>query len=219
MDPNRLKCMCGETYNVSDFQNHFGKCQQFKAEFKDFDSKFGELLKAYSEPKEKLLIVRFLLKLYIAVIEKKLKKYYDNLNKSSQAPNPNMINPPAPAPVPAQVGAPQFNPNLNQNPMQNPPIQQQNNINMGSNMQQNNQNNGPQGYPDFNKQNNNPPSFNNYQQQYASQMQKMGQNPNPVQNLQSQQNQLQNPFRKNEEQNNNNNNNMPKQNSEMDGYN
>ena len=216
MDPNRLKCMCGETYNVSDFQNHFGKCQQFKAEFKDFDSKFGELLKAYSEPKEKLLIVRFLLKLYIAVIEKKLKKYYDNLNKSSQAPNPNMINPPAPAPVPAQVGAPQFNPNLNQNPMQNPPIQQQNNINMGSNMQQNNQNNGPQGYPDFNKQNNNPPSFNNYQQQYASQMQKMGQNPNPVQNLQSQQNQLQNPFRKNEEQNNNNNNNMPKQNSEMD---
>ena len=93
MDPNKLKCMCGETFNVNDFQNHFGKCQQFKAEFKDFDSKFGELLKAYSEPKEKLLIVRYLLKLYIAVIEKKLKKYYDNLSKSSQAPNPNVINP------------------------------------------------------------------------------------------------------------------------------
>ena len=84
-------------------------------------------------------------------------------------------------------------PHMNANPFYFFPFPmpniQQNNINMGSNMQQNNQNNGPQGYPDFNKQNNNPPSFNNYQQQYASQMQKMGQNPNPVQNLQSQQNQ------------------------------
>ena len=184
MDPNKLKCMCGETFNVNDFQNHFGKCQQFKAEFKDFDSKFGELLKAYSEPKEKLLIVRYLLKLYIAVIEKKLKKYYDNLSKSSQAPNPNVINPPAPAPVPAVV--PQFNPN----PVQNPQMQQPNNFQ---------QNNNPQNYPELNKENNNPPQFNMNQPQM----------PNPFinqQNQQNRQNQIQNPWRKNNEQNINNSN-------------
>ena len=74
MDQTKLKCMCGESFLPNDFTKHFGGCQQFKAEFKEFDSKFGELLKAYSEPKEKLLIVRYLLKLYIAVIEKKIKK-------------------------------------------------------------------------------------------------------------------------------------------------
>ena len=63
MDQTKLKCMCGESFLPNDFTKHFGGCQQFKAEFKEFDSKFGELLKAYSEPKEKLLIVRYLLKL------------------------------------------------------------------------------------------------------------------------------------------------------------
>ena len=122
MDQNMIKCMCGKEFIENDFVKHFGGCQPFKAEFKDFDSKFGELLKAYSEPKEKLLIVRYLLKLYIVVIEKKLVKYYSNINNN----NNHMMNPPAPAPAPAvmrQEPQPRFN-----NPPQyqnNPPPQQQ----------------------------------------------------------------------------------------------
>ena len=115
MDQNRLKCMCGETFSSAEFTKHFGQCQQFKAEFKEFDSKFGELLKAYSEPKEKLLIVRFLLKLYIAVIEKKLKKYYDSVNNKD-------IKGGVPAPVhfpdPAQESNPQPQNNENKMPVE-----------------------------------------------------------------------------------------------------
>ena len=171
MDPNRIKCMCGETFNVGDFQNHFGKCQQFKAEFKDFDSKFGELLKAYSEPKEKLLIVRFLLKLYIAVIEKKLKKYYDNVNKSQSQGNPPFgMNPPAPAPAPGPMSNPPPIQNISNFQHQLNNLNPNNNINNYSNNMQNisnnnmpgigndnykpnqfNQNSKPNAYPDFNK--------------------------------------------------------------------
>ena len=192
MDPNKIKCMCGETFNGNDFQNHLGKCQQFKAEFKEFDSKFGELLKAYSEPKEKLLIVRYLLKLYIAIIEKKLKKYYDNLSKSSKASNSNVINPVAPAPAPAVV--PQFNSNP-----QNPQMQPPNNFQQNSN---------PQNYSDLNKENDSHPQFsNNMNQQNIPQMSNPFINQQNIQNQQNQQNQLQNPWRKNSEKNINNSNN------------
>ena len=74
-----VKCMCGDIFTFPNFQKHFRNCLRFKAEFKEFDYKIGELLKAYSEPKEKLLIVRFLLKLYISVIEKKILKYYNDI--------------------------------------------------------------------------------------------------------------------------------------------
>jgi len=111
--------MCGETFSSNDFTKHFGGCQQFKAEFKEFDSKFGELLKAYSEPKEKLLIVRFLLKLYIAVIEKKLKKYYDNINRENPAGINNMNPPPVHFPNPANENA-----NLNNNSNNNNNVSQ-----------------------------------------------------------------------------------------------
>ena len=67
--------MWGQIFTNNEFSKHFGGCQQFKAEFEEFDSKCGALLKAYSEPKEKLLIVRFLLKHHYVVIDKKLKNY------------------------------------------------------------------------------------------------------------------------------------------------
>ena len=118
MDQNKLKCMCGETFTQNDFTKHFGGCQQFKAEFKEFDSKFGELLKAYSEPKEKLLIVRFLLKLYITVIEKKLKKYYDSINRENPGGVNNMNPPPVHFPNPANENNNNMNNNSNNNASQ-----------------------------------------------------------------------------------------------------
>ena len=76
MDQRKITCVCGQKFAEEEFQRHFSSCQPFKSQFKEFDSKFGELLKSYSEPKERLLIVKFLLKQYINVIDKKLKKYY-----------------------------------------------------------------------------------------------------------------------------------------------
>ena len=74
MEEIMIKCMCGQQFSESEFLKHFRNCLQFKNEFKKFDSTLGELIKEYSQPKEKLLIVRFLLKQYIEVIGRKLKK-------------------------------------------------------------------------------------------------------------------------------------------------
>ena len=91
MDQKKITCVCGQKFVEEEFQSHFNSCHPFKSQFKEFDSKFGELLKSYSEPKERLLIVKFLLKQYINVIDKKLKKYYSNLaqNPPLQVPNNN----------------------------------------------------------------------------------------------------------------------------------
>ena len=194
MDQTKLKCMCGESFLPNDFTKHFGGCQQFKAEFKEFDSKFGELLKAYSEPKEKLLIVRYLLKLYIAVIEKKLKKYYDNVNKENPAMVNNM-NPPAPV----QMSHPpneNVNNNLNHNNINNnyPPFQNNNNHNNNMMMNQPqinqnlNQNQNQNNYPNISVNLNPPLKIQNPWQKKSGN--EVNQNPfsNPVQ-----QNQNQNP--------------------------
>ena len=98
MDRRPLICECGEEFNEDDFAKHFGTCTEFKMQFKDFDQKFGELLKAYSEPKERLRIVKFLLKQYINVIEQKLKQYFSKFEKkhnsyhSKQEKNSNILN-------------------------------------------------------------------------------------------------------------------------------
>ena len=58
MDQRKLSCSCGQQFTEEEFIRHYGGCQPFKQQFKEFDSKFGELLKSYSEPKENLLIVK-----------------------------------------------------------------------------------------------------------------------------------------------------------------
>jgi len=78
MEQIKLSCACGAIFTEEEFANHFRECRPFKNVFREFDYKFGDLLKSYSEPKEKLLIVRFLLKQYINVIDKKLERMYKN---------------------------------------------------------------------------------------------------------------------------------------------
>ena len=84
MDQRKLTCVCTQQFTEEEFLRHYGSCSLFKTQFKEFDSKFGELLKAYSEPKERLLIVKFLLKQYINVIDKKLNKYFASLVKNQE---------------------------------------------------------------------------------------------------------------------------------------
>ena len=69
----QIRCKCGKTMINEEFGMHYKKCNDFKKEFKKFDESFSSLLKTYSEPKENLLILMFLLKQYIIVLTKKIK--------------------------------------------------------------------------------------------------------------------------------------------------
>ena len=73
MTDNNVKCKCNSVCSEEEFIRHFGKCEDFRKNFKTFDSSFGELLKQHSEPKENLLIIRVLLKQYVLLLDKKIK--------------------------------------------------------------------------------------------------------------------------------------------------
>lgn len=70
---SEIKCKCGQLFKEADFEKHFSRCEGFKNYFKEFDSKFGDLLKRFSEEKENLFIIRILLKQYVGVLERKIK--------------------------------------------------------------------------------------------------------------------------------------------------
>ena len=76
MDQLKITCECNQSFTQEDFAKHFEKCRDFKKYFNEFDSKFSYLLKQYSQPKERLLIMHFLLKQYTKIIEEKLLKLY-----------------------------------------------------------------------------------------------------------------------------------------------
>ena len=85
MEQNILKCICNNKYKESEFKSHFTKCFQFKEYFNDFDYKLSELIKIYSEPKDNLLLINYLLKLYTVVIENKIKESFPNYYNISSA--------------------------------------------------------------------------------------------------------------------------------------
>ena len=62
MDQKKITCLCSLRFTEEEFKRHFDSCQPFRSQFKQFDSIFGEILKLYSQPKERLLILKFLLK-------------------------------------------------------------------------------------------------------------------------------------------------------------
>ena len=83
-----IECKCGEIMEESNFSIHFKKCPEFKKYYRKFDESFSLLLKNFSEPKENLLVIRFLLKQYIIVLGKKIKGHFieitDALSKASK---------------------------------------------------------------------------------------------------------------------------------------
>ena len=80
MEQNIYKCICKNKFKESEFKSHFTKCIQFKEYFGDFDYKLSELIKIYSEPKDNLFLINYLLKLYVFVVEKKIKESFPNYN-------------------------------------------------------------------------------------------------------------------------------------------
>ena len=91
MESNKIKCICNETFALSNFHNHFGKCPQFITEFKDFDLTLSKMLLSYSKQKEKLIIVKYLFKLYIEMINNKLKND-DNIKKNKELSTSLILN-------------------------------------------------------------------------------------------------------------------------------
>lgn len=100
-----INCKCNQDFTESDFIKHYGICSEFKSYFKQFDNKFGELLKNYSEEPKNMFIIRILLNQYICIVEKKLKQKFNvtfnnnideihNLNNKINSLN-NNINPEA----------------------------------------------------------------------------------------------------------------------------
>ena len=74
MENPLIKCKCDTEFNENDFIKHYGSCNYFKNYFKEFDTKFGELLKTYSEEPTNMFIIRFLLNQYNTILEKKIKQ-------------------------------------------------------------------------------------------------------------------------------------------------
>ena len=231
MDQNKITCACGQQFLEEEFGKHFGVCQPFKQQFKEFDSKFGELLKSYSEPKERLLIVKFLLKQYITVIDKKLKKYFASLGQNQSQPSFQDGNVPpsiggigAPPGMGINMGGSSQNqykagnsqlfsnsnpsPNMmNQNPYSNNNPYKQNNQNQGNPYQNQNQGNPyqnqNQGNPYQNQNQGNPYQNQNQGNPYQNQNQS-----NPYQNQNQSnpyqnQNQNDNPYKQSQKQNDN----------------
>ena len=84
MDQRKIKCECKKDFDTEEFSKHFVSCKDFKNIFNEFDSRMAYILKKYAEPKERLLIIHFLLKQYINVIERKIGKYLS----ASEPPKP-----------------------------------------------------------------------------------------------------------------------------------
>ena len=77
-----IKCICGTIFELSDFKNHFTECDKFKECFNDFDNQLSKFIQSYSKPKEQLLIIKFILKLYIKMIDKQIRGNYVEISKA-----------------------------------------------------------------------------------------------------------------------------------------
>ncbi len=153
-NPNYIKCKCEEVFEERDFTKHFPACVHFKNHFKTFDTKFGEILREFSEPKENLLIVRVLLSQYNTMIENKIKQMGINVGPSNV--NNQMKQPGFPHGVNNNPQQMNNNIPINNNPIRQPQ-QSGNNINANNNINVGNFN---QSQPNnFNKENviNQPP--------------------------------------------------------------
>ena len=77
-----IKCVCGIIFETSDFKKHFTECQKFKESFGEFDEQLSKFIKSYSQPKEQLLIIKFVFELYIKILDKKIKGHFIEISKA-----------------------------------------------------------------------------------------------------------------------------------------
>ncbi len=87
-----IKCVCGTIYEITDFKKHFTKCQKFKECFGEFDDQLSKFIKSYSQPKEQLLLIKFVFQLYIKILDKKIKGHFIEISKAFRESFMNSFN-------------------------------------------------------------------------------------------------------------------------------
>ena len=80
MANENINCECGKTFEEKEFMKHFKNCEKLINKYKDFDCKIANCLKAYIKNKDNLIIIKFLFKRFISLLEHKLNDSFSNLN-------------------------------------------------------------------------------------------------------------------------------------------
>ena len=79
MDHDYIICKCGNKFKKKIFKKHYKNCQSFINKFNKFDFYISNLLKEYLFDKDNLLLIEFMMKRYIKLIEKKIKEYNNGI--------------------------------------------------------------------------------------------------------------------------------------------
>ena len=75
MNKDNIKCLCGKVFDEKNFIFHCKYCKLFLNKFTKFDFAIARTLEKYLYNKENLVIIKFMLKRYLKLIEKKMKKF------------------------------------------------------------------------------------------------------------------------------------------------
>lgn len=89
MNNEEIKCECGNSMNIKEFNSHFIFCEQLINKYKDFDFKLSQLLKLNLNSNN-ILIIKFIFKKYIKLLDSKLKNLSEINNNST--PNKESLN-------------------------------------------------------------------------------------------------------------------------------
>ena len=68
-----IKCVCGTIFENNDFNLHIKKCELFRETFTEFDDKISKFIKSHSNPKEQLVIIKFILEKYVKILERQIR--------------------------------------------------------------------------------------------------------------------------------------------------
>jgi len=93
MNNDNIRCLCGKVFDEKNFKFHYKYCKLFLNKFTKFDFAIARTLKKYLYNKENLFIIKFMLKRYIKLIEKKIKEFktHNILCQKNNFMNKNII--------------------------------------------------------------------------------------------------------------------------------
>ena len=80
MNNDKIKCICGIEFEEKFFKKHFRKCRLFINKFNKFDYKISILLEEYLFDIKNIFIIRYLMKRYLILIDKRIIKYNNKIN-------------------------------------------------------------------------------------------------------------------------------------------
>ena len=89
MNIDNIACLCGKEFDEKNFAIHCRYCYLFLKKFTNFDFIVARLLAEYLYNEENLFIIKFMLKRYLKLIGRKIKKYKANIKNPDS--NNNII--------------------------------------------------------------------------------------------------------------------------------